>query len=49
MGQWKLMTGLDCDELRMAWVMTYLLLLIATRRFFPRLRTSDNGTRGNDR
>jgi len=24
MHQWKLMTGLDCDELRMAWVMTYL-------------------------
>ena len=25
MGQWKLMTGRDCDELRMAWVMTYVL------------------------
>ena len=25
MGQWKLMTGRDCDELRVAWVMTYVL------------------------
>ena len=32
-----------CDELRTAWVMTYLLPVIATRRFSPRLRTSDNG------
>ena len=45
MGQWKLMTDRDCDELRMAWVMTYLLPVIATRRFSPRLRTSDNGNR----
>ena len=31
MRQWKLMTGRDCDELRMAWVMTYVLPVIATR------------------
>ena len=24
MRKWKLMTGRDCDELRMAWVMTYV-------------------------
>ena len=48
MHQWKLMTGRDCDELRMAWVMTYLLPVIATRRFSPRLRTSDNGNRATD-
>ena len=47
MGQWKLMTGRDCDELRMAWVMTYFLPVIATRRFSPRLRTSDNGWFGS--
>jgi len=49
MRQWKLMTGHDCDELRMAWVMTYLLPVIATRLFSPRLRTSDNGNRVTDR
>ena len=49
MRQWKLMTGRDCDELRMAWVMTYVLPVIATRRFSPRLRTSDNGNRVTDR
>jgi len=41
MRQWKLMTGRECDELRMAWVMTYLVPVIATRRFSPRLRTSE--------
>jgi len=49
MRQWKLMTGRDCDELRMAWVMTYVLPVIATRRFSPRLRTSDNGNRVTNR
>jgi len=49
MRQWKLMTGRECDELRMAWVMTYLLPVIATRWFSPRLRTSDNGNRVTDR
>ena len=49
MRQWKLMTGRDCDELRMAWVMTYVLPVIAFRRFSPRLRTSDNGNRVTDR
>jgi len=49
MRQWKLMTGRDCDELRMAWVMTYLLPVIATRRVSPRFQTSDNGNRANDR
>jgi len=49
MGQWKLMTGHECDELRMAWVMTYLLPVIATRRFSPRLWTSNNGNRVTDR
>jgi len=49
MRQWKLMTGRVCDELRMAWVMTYVLPVIATRRFSPRLRTSDNGNRVTDR
>ena len=33
MGQCKLMTSCDCDELRMAWVMTYLLPVIATVGF----------------
>ena len=47
MRQWKLMTGCDCDELRMEWVMTCVLPVIATRRFSPRLRTSDNGNRSN--
>jgi len=49
MRQWKLMAGRDCNELRMAWVMTYLLPVIATRQFSPRLRTSDNGNRVTDR
>jgi len=49
MHQWKLMTGRDCNELRMAWVMTYLLPVIATRWFSPRLRTSDNGNCVTDR
>ena len=48
MRQWKLMTGRNCDELRMAWVMTHLLPMIATRRFSPRLRTFDNGNRVTD-
>ena len=48
MCQWKLMTAGKCDELRMAWVVTYLLPVIATRRFPPRLRTSDNGNRVTD-
>jgi len=43
------MTGRDCDELRMALVMTYVLPVIATRRFSPRLWTSDNGNRVTDR
>jgi len=49
MGQWKLMTSRDCDEIRMAWVMTYLLPVIATRWVSPRLRTSDNSNRVTDR
>jgi len=49
MHQWKLMTSRDCDELRIAWVMTYVLPVIATRRFSPRLRTSDNGNCVTDR
>ena len=49
MGQWELMTGRDCDELRMAWVMTYLLPVIVTGRFSPQLQTSDNGNRVTDR
>jgi len=49
MGQWKLVTGGDCDKLRMAWVMTYLLSVIATRQISPRLWTSDNGNRVTDR
>jgi len=49
MVQWKLITGNKCDELRMAWFLTYLLPVIATRRFSPRLRTSDNGNRSTDR
>ena len=48
MGQWKLMTARDCDKLRMTWVMKNLLPVIATRRIFPRLRTSDNGDRVTD-
>jgi len=35
------MTGRVCDELRMAWVMTYVLPVIATRRFSPRARSSE--------
>jgi len=39
----------EANKLRMAWVMTYLLPVIATRRFSLRLRTSDNGNRATDR
>ena len=49
MREWKVMTGRDFDELRMAWVMTYVLPVIATRRFSLRLQTSDNGNRMTDR
>jgi len=42
------MTGRDCDEPRMAWVLTCLLPMIATWRFSPRLRTSDNGNCSTD-
>jgi len=49
MGQLKLLTDRDYDELRMAWVVTYLLPVTVIRRFSPRLRTSDNGNRSTGR